>query len=300
MLLKETIIGNGRIADILEKSYNSGKLAHAYLFEGSEHIGKKTLALNFCKLVLGDSGDAIQNNADLTIIGPDENKKQITIDQIRELERKLSLYPYNSNYKIALIDQAEKMTDKASNALLKTLEEPGKTTILILITSNAGSLLDTIKSRCQALKFLPVKKKLLEDYLKNRVSNKSDIEKIIEIAGYRPGKIIENINTNGKLQELVEQMDSFSNIMDKNYSEKIEEAEIVSKKETDEIINSLDLWVIYLRKKLMLAYNNRNENKNSSILLIKKRINLLLKIKEDILTKNINTRLAIENLFLGM
>jgi DNA polymerase-3 subunit delta' len=99
MFLKETIIGNERAAQILEKGYKSGKLSHAYLFTGPEHLGKKTLALSFCKMLLNDNREDIQNNLDLTIISPDEDEKQITIEKIRDLEKKLALYPHSAKYK---------------------------------------------------------------------------------------------------------------------------------------------------------------------------------------------------------
>jgi len=300
--LKETIIGNERVADVLEKSYKSGKLAHAYLFEGPEHMGKKTLALNFCRLILEDDRENICQNVDLMILGPNESEKQITIKEIRDLENSLSLYPYSSKYKIAIIEQAEKMNKAAANALLKTLEEPSKTTILILLTSNSKNMLDTIKSRCQILKFLPVKKESLEKFLKDKISDKSETERIIEISGYKPGKVIEFANDRKKIAELMESISDFSNVIGKSENEKLDRAEIVAGKEFEEIVNLLDLWTIYFRKLLIREYKKQNQIQITKSVLtrIKERIDLINKTKEDVLTKNINTRLAIENLFLCM
>lgn len=300
--LEETIIGNQRVADMLEKSYKSGKLAHAYLFEGPEHMGKKMLALNFCRMILEDNRENICQNADLTIISPSDDEKQITIEEIRNLERSLSFCPYSSKYKIAVIEQAEKINKAAANALLKTLEEPSKTTILILLTSNSKNILDTIKSRCQILKFLPVKKTLLEKFLKNKVSDLSEAEKIIELSGYKPGKIIEFVSNRKKIAELTESINNFSSIIGKDENEKLDEAEIIAKKELGEIVNLLDLWTIYFRKLLIKEYKKQNQIQVSKNVLIrtKEGIDLINKTKEDILTKNINTRLAIENLFLCM
>ena len=315
MLLKETIIGNERAAEILEKGYKSGKLSHAYLFTGPEHLGKKTLALSFCKMLLqqvapqpcGDYGanrdkanDDIQNNLDLTIISPDEDEKQITIEKIRDLEKKMALYPHSAKYKIAIIEQAEKMNKSAANALLKTLEEPSKTAILILLASDSKNMLATIKSRCQLIKFLPVKKSLLENFLNDKIDNKEEAEKIIEMSGYRPGKIVEFLNDKNKIKEAEENINRICNITEKNASEKLDEAENVSKKEINEVISILNLLIVYLRRSLIKEYKNNNRINKNNLLKIKERIELVSKTKENLLTRNVNTKLAIENLFLSL
>jgi len=300
MRLKDTIIGNERIAEILEKNYETGKLSHAYLFEGPEHIGKRTLALNFCKLLLNSDKKNILENPDLIILNLSDGDKQITVEKIRELEKILGLYPYCSKYKIAIIEQAEKMSRAAANAFLKTLEEPNETTILILLSSNSKNVPKTIKSRCRRMKFLPVKRKLLEEFLKNKVDKKSEAERIIEISGYRPGKIIELLEHREKVGAIMENISKFSVIIKKSENDKINEAEIISKDEINEIVNMLDLWAIYCRKLLVREYEVCGESKKEHLPKIVSRINLINKTKEDILSKNINVRLTLENLLLRM
>ncbi|MDF1498465.1 MAG: hypothetical protein P1P85_03900 [Patescibacteria group bacterium] len=298
MTLKKVIIGNERIGDMLEKSYKSGKLSHAYLFEGSDHIGKKTLAIEFSSLLLNDKSSNIENNVDFIILFPDEDKKQIIIEQIRNLEKKLSLYPFSSKYKVVIIEQAEKMTKSAANALLKTLEEPSKTTILMLLTSNSKNILDTIKSRCQIMKFLPVKRATLEDFVKSKTSNQIVPDEIIELSGYKPGKIVELINDKNKREDFLKTIDKISNIARKSDIEKIDEAEIISQKDPEEIINILNLWTIYFRRTLINVYEENNEKQKRDLIVAKRRVDLINKTREDILTKNINVKLAIENLVL--
>jgi len=300
MSLKDAIIGNERIAGMLEKNYKAGKLSHAYLFEGPEHIGKRILALSFCELVLNNSNKNILENPDLMILSLSDDDKQITVEKIRELEKALGLYPYCSKYKIAIIEQAEKMNKAAANALLKTLEEPSKTTILILLSCNSRNMLDTIKSRCQRMKFLPVKRKLLEEFLEGKVSEKSEVERIIEISGYQPGKIIEFLKDREKIDRVVESVNEFAAIIKKSENDKISEAEKISKNETNDIVNMLDLWTIYCRKLLVKKYEACDDGKKEYLTKIVARINLINRTKKDILSKNINTRLAIENLFLRM
>jgi len=299
MLLKETIIGNERAAQILEKGYQSGKLSHAYLFTGPEHLGKKTLVLSFCKMLLQNDDD-IENNLDLTIISPDEDEKQITIEKIRDLEKKMALYPHSAKYKIAIIEQAEKMNKSAANALLKTLEEPSKTAILILLASDSKNILDTIKSRCQLIKFLPVRKSLLGEFLKDKIDDKNEIEKIIEMSGCRPGKIIEFINDKNKIKEAEDNIKRIYDALKNNENEKLDEAEAVSKKEISEIVSVLNLLIVYLRRALISEYKNNDCVNKNSLLKIKERIELVGRTKENLLSKNVNTKLAVENLFLNL
>ena len=314
MPFKNAIIGNEQIVNMLERSYKLGKLSHAYLFDGPEHIGKKTLALAFCRLILqngsaqarlpdgqeyGANNDYnIEEDPDLVILRPDEDKKQITIEQVRNLQKKLSLFPYSAKYKVAIIEQADMMSKSAANSILKTLEEPSSTTILMLLTSNSVNLLDTIKSRCQTLKFLPVKRKVLEDFVKNKISDQSKKEKIIELSGYKPGKIVELANNGSKIEELIDIMDGFSDFAQKSDAERLDEAEIVSKKEMNEIVDLLNLYSFYFRKVLLKEYNEINKINKDKIIRIKNNINLINNTKENLLTKNVNPRLAIENLFL--
>ena len=300
MSFKKTIIGNERIAEMLEKNYKTKKLSHAYLFEGPEHIGKKTLALGFCKLLLDDGKENILENPDLIILSSSKENKQITIEEIRKLEKTLGLYPYCSKYKIAVIEQAEKMNKAAANALLKTLEEPNKTTVLILLSSNSKNIPETIKSRCRRLKFLPVKRKLLEKFLEGKANDKSEAEKIIEISGYRPGKIIKFLEQRERINAAMEDTNKFSVIIEKSEDDKIDEAETISKMDADKIVSLLNLWVIYCRKLLVKEYEDRDASKEKHLLKIISRINLINKTKEDVLSKNINIRLALENLFLRM
>ena len=306
MPFKDAIIGNEQIVNMLERSYKLGKLSHAYLFDGPEHIGKKTLALAFCKLILqnsstpehGANNNNIEEDPDLVILRPDRDKKQITIEQVRNLQKKLSLFPYSAKYKVAIIEQADMMSKSAANSILKTLEEPSSTTILMLLTSNFGNLLDTIKSRCQTLKFLPVKRKILEDFVKNKISDRSKVEKIIELSGYKPGKIVEFTNNGSKIEELIDIMDGFSNFVQKSDVERLDEAEIVSKKEMNEIVDLLNLYSFYFRKVLLKEYNKINEIDKDKVIRIKDNINLIDNTKKNLLTRNVNPRLAIENLFL--
>jgi len=108
------------------------------------------------------------NHPDVFIIGPEGDGGQIKVSVIRELEESLSYKPFEGNYKIAIIDNADKMNQEASNAFLSTLEAPPPQSILILISSRPDMLLATIRSRCQRISFTPLPLDAMTNLLKEK------------------------------------------------------------------------------------------------------------------------------------
>lgn len=156
------IIGHERQKAILKRALSSGRLAHAYLFEGPEGIGKRLVALALARSLFCTTGNGCgecpacrkvdhQNHPDLHIVEADGNT--IKIEQIRALQRELSFRPLEGTRKICVIEAAEKMNTSSANALLKTLEEPTGNALLLLLTSCPEAVLPTIRSRCQRLPF---------------------------------------------------------------------------------------------------------------------------------------------------
>lgn len=158
----DQILGHDRQKEILRRALANGRLAHAYLFSGPDGIGKRLMAMALARAIvcLEQRGCGHchacrkidhQNHPDLHFLEPDGTS--IKIEQIRILQRELSLKPLESARKICLIEQADAMTIGAANSLLKTLEEPRGDTLLILLTAQPNRLLETIRSRCQPLPF---------------------------------------------------------------------------------------------------------------------------------------------------
>jgi DNA polymerase-3 subunit delta' len=156
------ILGHERQKAILKRAQSSGRLAHAYLFEGPEGVGKRLVALALARSLFCVTKNGCgecpacrkvdhQNHPDLHIVEADGNT--IKIEQIRALQKELSFRPLEGERKICVIEAAEKMNASSGNALLKTLEEPSGHALLILLTSRPDAVLPTIRSRCQRLPF---------------------------------------------------------------------------------------------------------------------------------------------------
>ncbi|NOY65025.1 MAG: DNA polymerase III subunit delta' [Nitrospirae bacterium] len=166
MGLVDTIIGHNKEKQILLNALKKDRLATTYLFCGESGIGKRTFALEFAKVLNcehptaeSDSCDhcsccrkiSSNNHPDLFVVAPESNV--IRIEAIREVQEFLSLAPYEGRKKIVIIDDAHLMNQPASNAFLKTLEEPAANSLIILISNLPELLLETIRSRCFRLNF---------------------------------------------------------------------------------------------------------------------------------------------------
>lgn len=175
------IAGHERVLETLRRSVRCGKLPHAYIFEGSPGTGRRKTALAlvqalFCRAGLEDAcGECPScrkvlngNHGDIHFVEPLPDKKDISIDQLRELQRELSLRPYEAVRKVCVLEPAERMNRFSANSFLKTLEEPPGNALLILLTENADMLLPTIRSRCQLIRFAPLSTDTIIELLKKR------------------------------------------------------------------------------------------------------------------------------------
>ena len=163
------IVGHTQIVEVFRRSIRSGKTSHSYIFEGIPGCGRRKTALAliqalFCAAVDDDACGVCAscrkvaggNHADIHIVEPLPDKRDISIDQLREIQRELSLRPYEAVRKACIMEPAERMSVNAANSLLKTLEEPPGNAIIILLSENADVLLPTIRSRCQLIRFSPL------------------------------------------------------------------------------------------------------------------------------------------------
>jgi len=324
--MSNQIIGHKKVIDFLNKSVQGDKTSHAYLFEGPERIGKKLVALEFAEalqnqgetfsntclaratppgspLVGGGIREAVSLSSGESKINPDlivldsEKGESIVVAQIRELQSRLSLFPYSKKRKVAIINRAEAMTEEAANSLLKTLEEPSLTTAIILITSLAGNILPTIKSRCQQVKFLIPSEEELKVFLKDRREDDERIKQLISLSCQRPGIMMKLLDSREFFERRKKDFEKFSRAAGGEIIEKMNYAEEISGKDPGEIENILDLWLVVLRNSFLNCY----KNKQSKILKQKiiKAIKAVREGKSLILNKKANPKLVLENILIN-
>lgn len=175
------IIGQQKSLAVLRGALANNRLHHAYLFIGPEGVGKRTSAITLamalhCQEKNRDScGRCVEcarikarNHPDVREIALLPGKKEISIQQIREMEKELHYRSFTGGRKIAIVDPATLLNPAAQNALMKTLEEPPKDSLLILISPSAGALLPTLRSRCLRVNFGPIPRQLLAGFLTSK------------------------------------------------------------------------------------------------------------------------------------
>ena len=216
----ENIIGNENIKEILNKAVNTNNILHSYLFTGIDGIGKKIFAKEFAKMILCEGKDKPcskcksclefdnNNHPDFMIIDKeyDEEKKKekniISINQIREMNKKISEKPITSQRKVYIINDCDAMNIEAQNALLKTLEEPPEYAILILITSNESKLLNTIRSRCVKTSFNKIDDVKIKKYISENIDDSTLNKMNDNLLSYIGGSI-------GKLEDVKDSIDEY-------------------------------------------------------------------------------------------
>jgi DNA polymerase III subunit delta' len=217
----DKLIGNKAVKEVLRRLLNVRRVPNALLLAGADGVGKKRFALELAKAFVcqnqknaeacdacsncrradnfafpkSDDRDAFKRvifseHPDIGLILP--YGKNILVDAIRELETEANFRPYEAKARFFVIDDADKMNDAASNALLKTLEEPPAASHIFLIASRPDALLPTIRSRCQTLRFAPIETKEIENYLaETKRFSTEDARLLARLSGGRLGHAIE-------------------------------------------------------------------------------------------------------------
>ncbi len=147
------VLGQDHIVKVLESSISLDRISHAYIFSGSRGTGKTSVARIFAKEI----GTSVN---DITEIDAASNNG---VDEIRALNEAVSTLPFESKYKVYILDEAHMLSKGAWNALLKTLEEPPKHVIFILATTEFEKIPETVVSRCQTFSFKKPTQKVLKD-----------------------------------------------------------------------------------------------------------------------------------------
>ena len=185
------IIGHKNERELLLRITESDRPSQSYIFSGPDKIGKFLVAEEFANLLEGGSV------VDIRVIEPQREEKagvtkekMIPVESIRELRVFLSSYPSQGKFRVGIVRDAHRLTEGAQNALLKTLEDPVDSAIVILITHEPGRILGTVRSRCQCVSFEPVGEELITPGMQELFPDGTAVEPFFFSLG-RPGLPIE-------------------------------------------------------------------------------------------------------------
>lgn len=321
--------GHDWAVDFLRSSLRHRRNRHAYLITGSRKIGKMELARAFamalnctheddearpcgecrsCRLI--GSG----NHPDILYSERDEKSGQLKIDAIRDVIRLLALKPYDSRYRVAILEGFDNARPQAQDALLKTLEEPSPYAVLLLLAESTEPIMPTITSRCQIIPLRPVPQSAVHDYL---LEHGADDEQATLLARLSSGRIrwaLDALHDETILIEREDILTTLHNVLAGRCVERFaiaEELEKVGRKDRGAIRYLLEIWQTYWRDVLLLALRSPVKPCNSDRLVEMQQ--LVQRIQPDearralyatrtmlheTLNTNANLRMAFEVLFL--
>ena len=173
------ILGHDRVKSLLSRALTHGRFPPSLLLAGPPGVGKRTTALVaaaalLCETGGGDACGKCQTcsrvgraiHPDVIVLEPEG--ATIKIDEVRDLVRQIGALPFEARARAFVVDEADLLTEQAANALLKSLEEPARTSHVMLVSSAPQALLPTIRSRCQLLRFGPLPTAILERHLREQ------------------------------------------------------------------------------------------------------------------------------------
>lgn len=302
------ILGHTRQIEYLKKILAKKRLPHALFFHGPEHIGKFTVArkLAFSLLCTGgqDFGgcgtcDSCRKvgagtheslwviDREHTLTSKKEVRKDIPIDDIRELKRIFSFAPIAEQWRIVIINDAEFLSQEAANSFLKLLEEPGDSALFILIASSYDGVLPTIASRAQAMSFSLVHTDDLARALHKKNYQPQNLEEVLAIAQGRPGVAVHLLESKDAFEEERRFMKSFYYAAKAGLPEGIRFSQM-SAEEPETTFKLSEYMVRLIRKKLL-------ETQDAGMVASVKR---MLDIASALTSTNVNPRLALDAMFL--
>jgi DNA polymerase-3 subunit delta' len=317
------VVGHDWAVELLQPTAVAGDPPQALLITGPPQVGKGTLAKALAQTLLCTQEQppcgacrACQlveslTHPDLHWIEPETNS--LKISQIRDLTRQLALAPMEGAWQVAVLDQFETATTGAANALLKTLEEPSPSVVLILLAQQAEALLPTIVSRCQGIALRPIPKAVVEQALMQRWHVDAQQARLLShICGGRLGWAITAATAPALLEQRQQILDDMLQQLKNKRVARFSYAESMARQDQGTILEQLELWSGWWRDLLLLSTQSTvpltNIDRQDELVQATKLYDthtiktVLSALHEtaDNLPRNVNTRLALEVLLLDL
>ena len=320
-------IGHDSAVALLRRSLNEGRLAHAYMITGPRHLGKMTLAMDLaralnCTAAERPCGECTQCDrvsrglhTDVKVVGV-EKGVMIAIDQVRETQREVSLAPFEGASRVVIIDEAERLSQEAANGMLKALEGPPDQVVLVLLAPDTGAVAPTLSSRCQLLELPRVPGATIVDALiRNHGVDAAMADQIARIARGRPGWAFRAAEDPQILENLSHKLAELEEIVAGNIEERFAHAASVASafdRDRDAGRRDLDMWLDWWRDLMLvkagtpefMTHVSRLEPmRTAAAKLTSAQIaRTIAAIGETVsfLERNVNSRLALEQLFLSL
>jgi DNA polymerase-3 subunit delta' len=310
------IIGHDWAVKRLSSAIANGQLAQSHLFAGPPAIGKAALAHATARALLGHDERTRslvdrRKHPDLTWVQPDGDS--IKVDQVRELLHSLTLAPVESRRRVAIIDQAHLMTDNGKNAILKTLEEPNPTVVMILIAPSVDSVLATISSRCQVLNLRPAPVHDIEQALIERGQGSDRAEFIACLSRGRAGWALRAIEDDTLLETRQQRLDDLMTLLGSNRTARFAFAEKLAKMDGEVINATLEEWLLLWRDVTRMAGGDDtrlilNADRRDAIIALAGQTDVgaaaamqsAISETQQHIERNVNARLALDVLLLKM
>lgn len=294
------IIGHHRERAKLKRIAESDQPAQSYLFFGPQGVGKRLCALEFGCLLVGES-DFVPNETkprpfDVLVVRPQEEIKRgvtkvksISADEIRDALSFLGQYPASGKYRVVIIEDAHKLSQTAQNVLLKTLEEPNTSAVIILVTHEIGSLVGTILSRVERVRFDFVPE---EEIVQGITQKTHDIAPFFFSLG-RPGMILRALEDPQDFSFEREKLEKLFRLSMLSLAERMALAEELSV-HVPLSIRLLEQWLPGLHAQALRVKEEKSAMKFFSLL---GRVEQTLRLLK---TTQSNARLLLETLFLSI
>ena len=325
--------GHEKAIRTLNRSIEAGRIAHSYLIAGPAKIGKTTLALDIARAANCSSGGTpcatcrqcqrITSglHPDVRTIGLEAARSgrlrtQVSIEQVREIQRDASLLPYEGRSRVFIFESAEKLSGEAANSLLKTLEEPPESVIIILVASDLNAVLPTLVSRCRRIDLRPAPLSAVSEFLVERKHvSRERADEIAGLSGGRIGWAIEAAANPRVIEKIWEAMDAIESAVNGSLSDRFDYAERLSGRfsaDRQGVLEELDLWQSWWRDALLIAQSKGelvvNKSRLESLLSVSDQISpesvvsSLKAIRRTVflLERNVSSRLAIEGMMMQL